>query len=105
MLGNLSAEQHKVCSFTIAHFDERDRLLWSNGSLMKNKLKNATEFDVPSHYMVDGVWEKGNTNPDMSCMKDATIMETREEERTALAKTIEKAKMIESKIEQFMTLS
>lgn len=105
MLGDLNAEKTKVCSFTIAHFDEEDKLLWYNGSLLKNKLKNITDFDVPTNYMIDGVWEKGASKPDISCMRDATIMETSEEERKILRKSVEKAKDVDSKIEQFASLS
>ncbi|KAI4120418.1 MAG: hypothetical protein LQ338_007038 [Usnochroma carphineum] len=105
MLGDLNADKNKVCSFTIAHFDEQDRLLWYNGSLLKNKLKNVTEFDVPTHYMIDGAWEKGATKPDISCMKDAKITETSEEERKILRKSVEKAKDVDARIEEFTSLS
>ena len=105
MLGDLNDEKNKVCSFTIAHFDEKDKLLWYNGSLLKNKLRNNTEFDVPTSYMIDGVWEKGASKPDISCMRDATIIDTSEEERKILRKSVDGAKAIDGKIEQFTTLS
>lgn len=35
MIGDLKEDQSKVCSFTIAHVDDRDKLLWYNGSLLK----------------------------------------------------------------------
>lgn len=105
MLGDLNAEKTKVCSFTIAHFDEKDKLLWYNGSLLKNKLKNVTDFDVPTNYMIDGVWEKGASKPDISCMRDAKIMETGEEERNILRKSVQMAKDVDSKIEKFAALS
>lgn len=105
MLGDLNAEETKVCSFTIAHFDEKDKLLWYNGSLLKNKLKNVTDFDVPTNYMIDGVWEKGASKPDISCMRDAKIMETGEEERKILRKSVQMAEDVDSKIEKFAALS
>ena len=105
MLGDLNAEKTKVCSFTIAHFDEKDKLLWYNGSLLKNKLKNITAFDEPTHYMIDGVWEKGASKQDISCMRDATIMETSGEERKILRKSVERAKEVDLQIEQFATLN
>ncbi|KAL8779714.1 MAG: hypothetical protein Q9213_006803 [Squamulea squamosa] len=104
MLGSMNADNNKVCSFTIAHFDEQDKLLWYNGSLLKNKLTNATEFDVPTHYMLEGVWEKGATKQDMSCMKEGKLKETSEEEREIVRKSIEKAKDSDVRIEQFTTL-
>ncbi|WYZ44428.1 hypothetical protein EsH8_VII_000864 [Colletotrichum jinshuiense] len=58
----------QVCSFVIAHVDELDNLLWYNGGLLKNKMGNATEFAVPTHWMIDQQWVKGAKKKDMSCM-------------------------------------
>ncbi|CAO1598057.1 MAG: hypothetical protein LQ349_008276 [Xanthoria aureola] len=104
MLGYINADKNKTCSFTIAHFDEHDSLLWYNGSLMKNKLINATEFDIPTHYMLDGVWEKGAAKKDMSCMKEGKVKETSKEEREILSNSIEKAKDLDARIKRFTTL-
>ncbi|KAI4092331.1 MAG: hypothetical protein LQ344_003576 [Seirophora lacunosa] len=104
MLGHLNADKDKVCSFTIAHFDEQEKLLWYNGGLLLNKLKNNTEFDVPTHYMFDGVWEKGATKPDHSCMRDAEIRETSEQERELVRKSVEGAKAIDARIQQSSSL-
>ena len=65
----------EVCGFTIAHLDYRDRLLWYNGSLLKNKKVDAMEFEVPTHWMTDGVWWKGSDRSEMSCMSE-TILRT-----------------------------
>ncbi|KAL8997324.1 MAG: hypothetical protein Q9169_003358 [Polycauliona sp. 2 TL-2023] len=105
MLGWFNAEKTKTCSFTIAHFDEQDKLLWYNGSLLKNKAKNATEFDVPTHYVFDGVWEKGATKPDVSCMTDGKRTDLSQEEGEILRKSIERAQDLDTRIiEQFTTL-
>ena len=105
MLGDINAEKTKVCSFTTAHFDEKDKPLWYSGSLLKNKLKNITAFDEPTRYMNGGVWEMGAVKPDISCMRDTTIVETSEEERNFLRKSVERAKDVELQIEQFATLN
>ncbi|KAL8767251.1 MAG: hypothetical protein Q9209_006177 [Squamulea sp. 1 TL-2023] len=104
MLGFMNADNKKTCSFTIAHFDEQDKLLWYNGSLLKNKVTNVTQFDVPTHYMLDGVWEKGAAKQDISCMKEGKLEETSKEEREILGKNIDKAKDLDARIEQFTTL-
>ena len=58
ILGEIdTGKSNTVCSFTIAHVDEKDKLLWYNGSLLKNKAINKVEFLVPSHWMMDGTWE------------------------------------------------
>jgi alpha 1,3-mannosyltransferase len=41
--------------FTIAHLDEKNQLIWYNGSLLKNKAIDQNTFLAPSHWMVDGV--------------------------------------------------
>lgn len=58
----------EVCSFVIAHLDHLSKLLWYNGSLLKNKLLYPLEFEVPTHMIVDGEWHKGLRKVDMSCM-------------------------------------
>jgi hypothetical protein len=65
-------EIESVCSFTIAHLDESEMLLWFNGSLLKNKVTNMTEFAVPDTWMVDGEWDIGQ-RPALSCMRKADI--------------------------------
>ncbi|KAL9629308.1 MAG: hypothetical protein Q9204_005348 [Flavoplaca sp. TL-2023a] len=103
MLGSMDADNARVCSFTIAHFDEKDKLLWYNGSLLKNKLVNATEFDIPTHYMLDGVWEKGAAKKDMSCMKGGKLKEVSKEEREILRSSVEKAKDLDARMEHIVT--
>ncbi|PTB67804.1 glycosyltransferase family 71 protein [Trichoderma citrinoviride] len=61
------ADAKAVCSFVIAHPDEEDKLLWYNGSLLKNKLADPDGYEVPLYWMMDGEWEKGGKK-DMSCM-------------------------------------
>ncbi|KAL6860939.1 glycosyltransferase family 71 protein [Trichoderma novae-zelandiae] len=63
------SEKKAVCSFVIAHTDEEDKLLWYNGSLLKNKLADPNGYEVPLYWMMDGKWEKGGKKK-MSCMVD-----------------------------------
>jgi len=94
----------KVCSFSIAHTDEDDKLLWYNGSLLKNKLANTTEYDIPTSWMLDGVWEKGASKPEISCMRDETARDTTEIERDILSGSVENAKKIDTRIQAFTTI-
>ncbi|KAI3398709.1 hypothetical protein diail_8748 [Diaporthe ilicicola] len=61
-----TTQPEKVCSFVISHVDESNRLLWYNGGLLKNKITNRREFEVPTHWMMDAEWEKGANKGDMS---------------------------------------
>ena len=105
MLGALNDDGSRVCSFTIAHVDEHDKLMWYNGSLLKNKLVNATAFEIPTHWMLDGIWEKGATKPDLSCMKGATIRETSEEEKRIIGESVDHARGIDERIQGFTSLT
>jgi len=90
----------RVCSFTIAHVDHRDKLLWYNGSLLKNKEVDLNDFDVPTEWMIDGVWEKGNTKQDLSCMRDAEIQHLDDSEVEILTKTVDAARHVDQQIRQ-----
>lgn len=85
----------KVCSFVISHVDESDKLLWYNGGLLKNKITNKREFEVPTHWMMDAEWEKGANKPDMSCMKHGTAMELADVEKEIIRRSIEEAQSVD----------
>jgi alpha 1,3-mannosyltransferase len=85
----------KVCSFDIAHVDHTGRLLWYNGSLLKNKKLNLTEFEIPTVWMIDGTWEKSSDRSQPSCMRDAEIRSLTPAEAELLGKTVEAAKSVD----------
>lgn len=91
-------KEQRVCSFVIAHVDEDDRLLWYNGGLLKNKLANQRDFDVPSHWMIDQRWEKG-AKKDMSCMVGNDVNKLSGHERDILSKSIDAAKDVDKKLD------
>lgn len=84
-----------ICSFGIAHLDEQERLLWYNGGLLRNKKADPKTFALPTHWMVDGVWTKGDKVDKMSCMagKDAMVLST--EERETLLRSMGLAQWID----------
>ena len=88
----------EVCGFTIAHTDEQNKLLWYNGSLLKNKAVNDTIFDVPKVWMVDGIWEKGATKPDMSCMRASAIRQVDTIEMEVIENSVNNAKAIDQQL-------
>ncbi|KAL7948260.1 glycosyltransferase family 71 protein [Trichoderma barbatum] len=85
-----SSNDTAVCSFVIAHTDEEDKLLWYNGSLLKNKLADAHGYEVPLYWMMDGQWEKG-AKKEMSCMVEETRRRLTGEEVLILQHSIEAA--------------
>ncbi|KAF5026386.1 hypothetical protein F66182_1514 [Fusarium sp. NRRL 66182] len=85
----------QVCSFVIAHLDTRDRLLWYNGSLLKNKKVDPEGYQVPNYWMTDGKWHKGRTKKDMSCMAESKVNKLTKEETRILSRSIEEAKKVD----------
>lgn len=78
--------------------------MWYNGSLLKNKLVNATAFEIPTHWMLDGIREKGGSKPEPSCMKGATIRETSEEEKRIMRDSVDRARDIDERIHGSISL-
>ncbi|KAM5355084.1 hypothetical protein ACJ41O_001730 [Fusarium nematophilum] len=91
-------EEVRVCSFVIAHVDQNERLLWYNGGLLKNKAVNQTEFEVPTHWMIDQKWHKGGSKKDMSCMAGREATELSERERAVLGQSIEVAREVDARL-------
>ena len=101
MLGHKDEkEPGKVCSFTIAHVDQDDRLLWYNGGLLKNKEIDSTEFDVPEHWMLDGEWHKGATKQDLSCMTDVDVKSLRPGEEQIIRDFVAIAQEVDADLRQ-----
>ncbi|KAF0644820.1 hypothetical protein FPSE5266_09510 [Fusarium pseudograminearum] len=90
----------EVCSFVIAHTDQKDKLLWYNGSLLKNKRVDPDGYEVAEYWMMDGKWHKGRTKDDMSCMTDSEVMELTGEEKRVLRESIEVAKGVDSALKK-----
>ncbi|RTE78043.1 hypothetical protein BHE90_007475 [Fusarium euwallaceae] len=91
-------EEVRVCSFVIAHVDQTDKLLWYNGGLLKNKIVNQTDFEVPTHWMIDQTWYKGAAKKDMSCMAGDKATELSEDERGILARSIDVARDVDERL-------
>ncbi|RAL07872.1 uncharacterized protein BO97DRAFT_438066 [Aspergillus homomorphus CBS 101889] len=86
-----------VCSFVIAHVDAKNRLLWYNGSLLKNKGQPGmeNEYQVPEKWMIDADWIKGDRKQDQSCMVNGVIRDLTAEEKGILERSIELAKSLD----------
>ncbi|KAH8883607.1 hypothetical protein GQ53DRAFT_732071 [Thozetella sp. PMI_491] len=86
----------RVCSFVIAHVDDDERLLWYNGGLLKNKLALPTTFEIPTHWAVDGKWEKGARKEDSSCMVGGQQVALTGYETTVLEQAMTLAQQVDS---------
>ncbi|RKL22183.1 hypothetical protein BFJ70_g13210 [Fusarium oxysporum] len=91
-------EEVRVCSFVIAHVDQNEKLLWYNGGLLKNKAVNQTEFEVPTHWMIDQKWHKGGSKQAMSCMVGTKASALTSGEKVVLEKSIQVAKDMDEKL-------
>ena len=89
-------EGEKVCSFTIAHTDDNGDLLWYNGSLLKNKAVDENTFEVPTHWMKNATWQKGNSKPDISCMKGGIATKLTQIEMSVIEQSVEAAKAFDA---------
>lgn len=91
-----------ICSFTIAHLDDEDSLLWFNGSLLKNKRAVDREYEMPEGWMKEGMWQKGLWREDMSCMTGAPAQRLRKIESKALDLNMEAAESVDQFMDRFL---
>jgi alpha 1,3-mannosyltransferase len=92
IMGDVDESGKLVCSFSIAHLDEKDKLLWYNGSLLKNKAINLTEFLIPKSWMTDGEWLKGASKQDKSCMRGSDVRSIDPEMVEVISRSVDEAK-------------
>lgn len=91
----LKMPKEKVCGFSIAHAGEDGKLLWYNGSLLKNKAVDQKEFTVPEWWMIDAEWMKGTTKADVSCMKGGQVLAVDADALRVMSETVERAKLVD----------
>ncbi|PNY28632.1 Uncharacterized protein TCAP_01452 [Tolypocladium capitatum] len=90
----------RVCSFVIAHPDDRERLIWFNGGLVKNKLADPESYEVQTAWMMDGTWVRGAMKQNMSCMVGAEVRKLSGEEQEILRRSIEAARKVDSTLKE-----
>ncbi|KAK2009298.1 hypothetical protein LZ32DRAFT_608588 [Colletotrichum eremochloae] len=93
------ADRTQVCSLAIAHVDEADNLLWHNGGLAINQTGDATDFEMPTHWMIDQEWFKGAKKKDISCMVGTGAQELSGHERGILERSINAAKDVDGRLD------
>jgi hypothetical protein len=91
----LKVPKEKVCGFSIAHAGEDGKLLWYNGSLLKNKAVDQKVFTVPEWWMIDAEWMKGATRADVSCMKGGQVLAVDADALRVMSETVERAKLVD----------
>ncbi|CAN8103094.1 unnamed protein product [Discula destructiva] len=91
----------RVCSFVIAHLDDRNDLIWYNGGLLKNKQvpEMSHEYAVPDKWMVDAEWQKGGSKPEMSCMIGGEMHDVPEDQLRILELSIKEAKWVDEALQ------
>ncbi|KAK2044510.1 hypothetical protein LZ31DRAFT_522606 [Colletotrichum somersetense] len=96
---NEQAGRTQVCSLAIAHVDEADGLLWYNGGLEMSKMGEPADFEVPTHWMIDQQWLKGEKKKDMSCMVGTGAQELSGHEREVLERSIKAANDVDDRLD------
>lgn len=89
----------RVCSSVLAHVDYLGKLLWYNGSLLKNKNVDHLEFDVPTVMMVGGVWEQPLAQPYTDCMEGSEIKKIGEREAVVIQRSVAAAQQLDGDLQ------
>ncbi|KAH8696063.1 mannosyltransferase putative-domain-containing protein [Talaromyces proteolyticus] len=100
IVGELREREGKmhICGNTISHYSDADhRLIWYNGSLLRNKYISLYIYMVPQYQILGGQchW-MGNAEGDLKrCCSDAEILALTDSERSVLEKSVEIAKNLD----------
>ncbi|KAI9642630.1 hypothetical protein NHQ30_009435 [Ciborinia camelliae] len=103
--------REKLCGSVIAHVDERERLLWFNGGLVRRKDDSEGRrafMDVRGEavglWALDGKWRwnsEGN-RWNMACMEGGAVKELSEDERQVIEGSVEGAKEVDERFENLI---
>ncbi|KAL8733452.1 MAG: hypothetical protein Q9166_002078 [cf. Caloplaca sp. 2 TL-2023] len=94
----------RVCGNTNLHLDENEKPLWCSGGLRRKneEVGDSKEgYEIPTHWMVDGVYQKAAEEEGMNCMWGDTVRDLGEEERRTLRESAQAAKEVDEKSRVF----
>jgi len=94
-----------VCGSHQGHLDEKGKLIWFNGSLLKNKVGSLRHFMIADRLMIDGNWHWDTTADHTSCMEEGNTTPLDHKERDILEKSRHVAMKLDEKFGRLINLS
>lgn len=88
----------------VAHVDDSKKLLWFNGSLLKNKAggTNVREYFAPTKWMMDGTWTLEDDF--MASMSGAKELDLSTTEKAVIEESVDAAMKIDQQLEKLLGL-
>ncbi|KAI4183010.1 MAG: hypothetical protein L6R41_005654 [Letrouitia leprolyta] len=102
--GKRKNRKQRVCGNTNLQLDFEDRPLWYSGLLAKNRDSDEEEegrYEVPTNWMVDGVWQRSKEEGGEDCMWRGEVKELGTEETRVLEKSVREARRVDRRVEKF----
>jgi alpha 1,3-mannosyltransferase len=96
--------EKSVCGSHQAHLDEKGKLIWFNGSLLKNKVGSLRQFMAADRLMIDGNWHWDLNTDHTSCMEEGNTTPLDRKERDILEKSRRVAMRLDEKFSQLINL-
>jgi alpha 1,3-mannosyltransferase len=96
--------ENRVCGSHQAHLDEKGKLIWFNGSLLKNRWGSLRQFMYADRLSVDGNWQWDLTTDHTSCMEEGTTKPLDRREQNILEKSRRAAMELDEKFSQLINL-
>lgn len=101
-----------VCSYTVGHVrkgrtgdhhhNNCQKLFWFNGSLLRNKAKNQTDYVLPTHWMLGGTWRAQDQDYGLSCKFGDAPQALDEHEKGVLQTSIEEAQEFDTEYQEML---
>ena len=100
----VEVDENRICGSHQAHLDEKGKLIWFNGSLLKNKARTPRQFMTADRLRVDGNWHWDLTANHTSCMEEGTTKPLDRREWDVLEKSRRAAMKLDEKFSQLINL-
>ena len=91
----------KVLGSSTAHADENDKLLWYSGTLLKNKASESKIYELPTHWMIEGEWQKAPDEDGLASISGTSPINLAQDEQKILKESIEGAEQLDERLSKY----
>lgn len=107
-----NSHESEICSYTVEHVrkgrtgdhhhNNSQKLFWFNESLLRNKVKNQTDYVLSTHWMLSESWKAQNQDYELSCKFNDVSQTLDEHEKGVLQISIEEAQKFDREYQDML---
>ncbi|KAL8827192.1 MAG: hypothetical protein Q9170_007106 [Blastenia crenularia] len=98
--GRKRDNKERVCGDTNLQVDGEGRPLFYRGTLARNRKVEEMGYEVPTRWMVGGVWQQSGTEGELDCMWGDEVRVVGKQETRVLEMSVEAAKRVDGDVDK-----